>query len=891
MPTIRAPVEPLSTRAFRALLALYPAAFRDEYGRELSLVFVDRYRDATSRWDLARLWLEAVAGILAEAPKEHVRMIVYDLRDAWRGLRRHALITATIVITLGLGIGANTAVFSILNAVTLRSPLPLQGPEQLYVVNRGRYVAAGPESARLSGPMFDLLRESAPAGVRLAAMSRGISRVYTRVAEERETLPASLQLVSPGFFPVLGVSPVLGRLLPDANGDGDANAPAAVLSHGYWQRRFGGSPDIVGNRIAINGASFTIVGVASRDFRGVWLETPVDIWAPLTAQPIVQYAQSFTADGADLARPWLPQSQIWWLHVIARIPPAQVQAVTAVFNANLSQLERQDAGVALQPFEQGFSRLRQQFSTPLVVLMVMATLVLLAACANVANLLLTRAVGRQRELAVRMALGAGRARVFHQLLIESALIVVMAGAAAVAFAHWAGDALLRVAIDGPPPFAAPIDLRVLVFAAGAALLSVVAFGVWPAWRATRVDPVEAFRANGRTVMGGTTRPARTLVVLQVALSLVLVTATGLFARSFRELLHLDLGFEPMRVLTVRIDPKLAGVAAQDLPETYRRVLDQVASVPGVESAALAMCGLQGTCAIEDGYHVDGYQPSSDEVVAFSVNSVTPPYFTTVGTPLLAGRGLSDADREKTSNVAVVNRALATRYFGDWRQAIGRRFGLTTPDTEIVGVVEDIRALANLKAAVIPSVFVPLAQRPAIPRELEVRTSIEPATTMTAVRRAVETAAPGLPIESLEPAAVRVQRGLSQERLMVLLTSGFGALAIGLAAFGLFGILSYTIARRTSEIGLRIALGATPSRVQWSIVREALQLVLYGVLIGLPLVAVGGKLASGLVFAVSPYDPPTLLAAVVVLAGVGVASSAGPARRASHVDPMIALRQE
>jgi predicted permease len=320
------------------------------------------------------------------------------------------------------------------------------------------------------------------------------------------------------------------------------------------------------------------------------------------------------------------------------------------------------------------------------------------------------------------------------------------------------------------------------------------------------------------------------------------------------------------------------------------MVDEVARVPGVQSIALEMCGL-GTCAIEDGFQVEGYQPRKDEVVAFSVNAVSPTYFTTVGTPLLAGRALNDGDRENRPNVAIVNRTLATRYFGGWRQALGRRFGLSGLDVEIVGVVEDIRALADLKAAVLPSVFVPLAQRPAVPRELEIRTSIDPTTMMTAVRRAVQAAAPGMPIESVEPAVVRVRRGLSQERLMVLLTSGFGALALGLAAFGLFGILSYAIARRTSEIGLRIALGATPSRVQWSVVGDALQLVCYGVLIGLPMVVIGGRLASGLVFAVSPYDPLALLAGVSVLTVVGAVASAGPARRASRVDPMVALRQE
>ncbi len=894
MPPVSSTAANRSVRAFRALLALYPAAFRDEYGRELSLVFVDRYRAADSTWERARLWCEALAGILAEAPREHTRMIRHDLRYAVRALHQHALVTATIVITLGLGIGANTAVFSLLNAVALRSPLPVRDAEQLQVVNSGRYVARGPEGARLSGPMFDALRQAAPDGVGVAAMSRGVARVHTRAAPERETTPASLQLVSPSFFPVLGISPSLGRTLPGVEDAAAAHEPVAVLSHAYWRQRFAGSPDVVGRALVINGATFTIVGVGPRDFVGVWLETPVDIWVPLTMQPIVQYTQSFSADGADFSRPWLPQSQIWWLHVVARVPPEQAAATAGRFNASLSALVGRDAGIALQPFARGFSRFRQQFSTPLLMLMVMASLVLLTACANVANLLLARAISRQRDLAVRMAIGAGRARLLHHLLTESALLVAMAGVAAVLFARWSGDLLLRVATastDGPPPFAVPIDLRVLAFAAGVAFVSVLVFGVWPAWRATRVDVVTALKTNGRAMTGGTARPARALVVLQVALSLVLVTGTGLFARSFQKLLHVDLGFQSERLLTIGIDPRLSGTQPDALPAVYGRVLDTVAGVTGVESAALAMCGLQGPCAMQDGYRVEGYQPAENEVVAFSVDVVSPGYFFTTGMPLLAGRALSEADRAGTVPVAVVNRALAARYFGDWRQAIGRRFGFDAPDTEIVGIVEDARGLADLKARAVPSAFMPLAQRPVVPRALEVRTSVAPATTMAAVRRAVGDAAPGLPIESMEPMDVRVQRGLGQERLVVLLTSAFGALALGLAGFGLFGIVSYAVARRTPELGLRMALGASRSRVLWSVMREALRLVLFGTLVGIPLVLVGGTLASTLFFGVSPHDPLTLVVATLVLVGVGMSCSAVPARRASRVDPIVALRQE
>jgi predicted permease len=507
----------------------------------------------------------------------------------------------------------------------------------------------------------------------------------------------------------------------------------------------------------------------------------VDIWVPLTQQPALHYSQSFSADGADFTRPWLPQAQIWWLHVVARVPPDEAATAVAAFNASLSGLPGRDTRVVLAPFARGFSQFRQRFMAPLLALVVMAALVLLIACANVANVLLARSVSREREIAVRMALGAGRARLLHQLLTESALLVVMAGVAAVLVAGWAGDLLVRVATatsDGTPPFAAPLDLRVLAFAAGVAFLSLAIFGAWPAWRASRVDVVASLKSGVRGALGGAAQPARVLVVLQVALSLVLVTATLLFVRSFQNLQQVDLGVERERLLSVGVDPRLSGVPPQDLPQMYRRVLDAVTGVPGVHSASLAMCGLQGRCALEDGFRIEGYEPRPGEVVAFSVNAVTPGYFATVGMPLFAGRALHDSDVARTPSVAVVNKTLAASYFGDWRQALGRRFGLATPDIEIVGIVEDARGLANVKAPVVPGVFVPLAQRPVIPRALEVRTSVDPASTIAAVRRAVATAASGLPIESVETVEARVRRGLGQERLIVLLTSGFGALALG-----------------------------------------------------------------------------------------------------------------
>jgi predicted permease len=585
---------------------------------------------------------------------------------------------------------------------------------------------------------------------------------------------------------------------------------------------------------------------------------------------------------------------VWWLHIVVRAPRDAVAATIGTFNASLANPSGSEAQVVLEPFGHGFSRIRQQFSTPLVALMVMASLVLLIACANVANVLLARAVGRQREIAVRLAIGAGRARLFQQLFTESALLVVLATATAVLFASWAGDALVRLAAagaDGPTPFLAVVDLQVLAFAAGIALLSVMVFGMWPAWRATGVDVASALKSNTRGAIGRGARPARVLVMLQIALSLVLVTATGLFVRSFQHLLDIGVGFQADRLVTVTIDPRLSGASPQDLPAMSLRVLDAVSRTPGVESAALAMCGLQGPCARQDGFAIEGYQPRSNENVLFSVNAVTPEYTSTLGMRLLAGRPLTDADREGAPRVALVNQTLATRYFGDWRAAIGRRVGSGTPDTEIVGVVEDIRALGNLKAETLPSVFVPLLQRGLLPRALEVRTTLDPAAAIASVRRAISGAAPELPIESLDTVTARLGRGLSQDRLVVMLTSSFSLLAIGLAGFGLFGVLSYAVIRRTPELGLRLALGASPSRVLWSVVSDSLKLVGGGVLLGLPLVALGMRLVPALIFGVSPYDAVSMLGALLLLLTIGAGCAIVPALRAARVDPVIALRAE
>jgi predicted permease len=900
--------ESRGARVFRALVALYPSGFRDEYGRELTLLFLDRYRDATSAWSRATLWLDVLTGLAVEVPREHCRMIAQDLRHALRALRAHRLLTATLVLTLGLGIGANAAIFSLLNTVVFRS-LPVPEPDRLFAVRAGFPLASG---NRFSGPVIERLRASAPRDVTIAAMAR-VARVYTRTEGATETEPAGLQLVSSSYFQVLGLRPALGQLPPAENGY--APMPLAVVSHRYWQRRFRGAADVIGRTLTINGASFTIVGVGPEDFTGVWLESPVDVWTSLSMDRAVKYGQNFSTanmcpDGCLVHPfiPWFPQDGVWWLDAIARVPPDR--AATAVASAldagvrdylAVQTFSKDDARITLEPFANGFSTFRRRFTTPLYVLIGMAALVLLITCANVANLLLARAAGRQRDLAIRMSLGAGRGRLVHQLFTESALLVLMAGAAALLFAHWSSDLLIRTATSSAtsgntPPFAATIDLRVWGFTAVVALASVVLFGLLPAWRVTRVDLVTAIKAGGRGAIASTAaRPASLLVVIQVALSLVLVTANGLLIRSFQNLLTVDIGAERGHVLSVALDSrgakgKAGALTTEEGAALQQRILDSVASLPGVRSASLANCGIHTNCGgREDGLRIESYDARPKEQVVFLTNSVTPRYFETLGMRLTAGRMFDARDVEDGPSVAIVNRTLAAKYFKDG-QAIGRRFGRKRLDTEIVGIVEDARLL-SVREPPMPTVYFPMTQRGSAGHALELRTAGDPRQAIASVRAAIAKTAPGVEIESIVPLDERIRLSLSQDRLVVLLASGFGVLALGLAGFGLFGLLSYAVARRSSEFGIRMALGATQSQVVWSVVRQALLLVLCGVLLGLPFVLSGGRLVSSLFFGIEPHDWVTFVGATLTLVAVASACSVLPALRASRVDPLVALRNE
>lgn len=830
--------------------------------------------------------------------------LVADIRFAARMMRRTPGFTLVAVLSLSLGIGATAAIFSVVNAVVLRS-LPLPRPSELRIV---RHESRLTSAQRFSYPLFERLRQHSrdPGGV--AAMSR-VARMRTRIDGRGEPESASVQLVSGEFFRVLEVQPALGRVFMAQDNVRAGHHPLAVISHAFWLRRFAGAADAVGRTLTLNGAHVTIIGVAAEGFSGVWLESPVDAWVPVAMQAEVRYSQNYSASDSEPDKPWFGQNGIRWLDIVLRAERpdgAEAAALNAAFqqsvleaaeriaDAEQRRLFRQQR-LVLESFAHGSSNLRQRFLAPLVALMTMVSLLLLIACANTTNLLLARAAARQREMAVRLSIGASRRRVIQQLLTESLVLGALAGAVGLAIAPWASDLLVRVTmggLSGPIPFSVDIDARVLSFAVIVSVLTSLLFGLAPAWRTTDLEVAAALKGSGsRGVHDGSRLTlGKLLVVSQVSLSLLLVVAAALFGQSFRNLMQLDLGFEHHQLVSVRLDLRNVSYSASEMPNLYHRLIEGVQGVPGVRSAALAMCGLMAGCrANVDGLHISGYQARPDEQVMVQENRVGPGYFSTVGMRLLAGRHLDERDTATTSKVAVVNEATVRRYFRN-RPAIGQRFGYDVPNIEIVGIVEDARVNASREAAG-PMAFYPLAQGPVSAGALEVRVVGDPEAVVPSLQKTLSTIAPGLPIVAVTPVAAQASLGLSQERLVAGLTSVLGALALGLACFGLYGLMSYAVKRRTAELGIRMALGASQSNLLWMVFAESLLLVSMGLAIGVPIVLAASRLVSTLLFDVKANDPVTMAVAALTLAAVAAVSGYMPAWRASRVDPMVALRTE
>jgi predicted permease len=826
-----------------------------------------------------------------------------------RVLVKSPVLTLVALLSLGLGIGANTAMFSLLDA-TLLKMLPVKHPEQLVLLNWtsgpkrifGLYLGnmrRDPETGQETGTsfsysVFEQLRDHNQSFDLMAFAE--LDRL--NVSIDGQAGLASGQLVSGTYYEVLGVEPILGRPIT-AEDDRVGADPVAVISYGYWKRRFGGEASVIGQPINLNGSPFTIVGVTPRGFSGTLeVGTSPDVTLPVSTQMLV-----------GPKGPSLSNTNYWWLRIMGRLRPdvSDVQAradlgvtfqqvVTA--DPVLSQKKGEIPQILLKPGGQGLSDVREEYSRPLWILMGVVGLVLLIACANIANLLLGRAEARQKEIAVRLALGASRVRLIRQLLTESVLLAIMGGFLGIALAYWGKDLLLSFLPDDLRSQAldSTISIRTLVFTSTLSLLIGILFGLAPALRSTRIDLTPALKSNASNLSRGRGRLSlsRALVVAQVALSLLLLIGAGLFVRTLQNLRGVEIGFNPENVLLFKIDPTLNGYKGERLASLYDQITERIRAIPGVESVGLSDRHLIGGGSSASNMTVPGYTPQPDEKMNVWIHIVGGDFFDVMQIPLLAGRKLGPQDDGKSAKVAVINETMARMYFNG-EDPVGRRFsfGATTGEgkIEIVGVARDTKN-DRLRKAVPPSVYIPYKQ--AEDREgmgFEVRTTSAPEGAVAAIQEAVQSIDNNLPLFGVRTQVEQINRSLVQERLFATLSSFFGLLALLLACIGLYGILSYGVVRRTGEIGIRMALGAQPGKVRWMVMRETLLMVLIGVVIGLSVAVASTRVVSSMLFGLTPIDPGTIAGATLLLIGVAALAGYLPARRASQVDPIVALRYE
>jgi predicted permease len=847
-----------------------------------------------------------------------------DLRLAVRMLGKSRAVAAVAVLSLALGLGGVTALFSLIDAVMLRR-LPVADPGRLVSFS----FANGPNEGRFSYPMLQYARQRSRSLTDLIAYTREallVARVAAApaapsaaaspaVAGEAPAESANGQLVSGNFFSALGVRPALGRLLGPGDDLVPGGHPLAVISYGYWQRRFGSQPEAIGRVVMINGSPFTIIGVAPRGFFGVLVGSAPDFFLPVMMQREIRYRNNSSIYAeVDLEQPWVLEPHISFLNLIGRLRPgatpararAELDLLFHQFTAGAfagsadhdSLLELQKIRVAAAPADRGVSPLRGQYAQPLLILMCAAGLVLLIACANIANLLLARAAGRRKEIAVRLSIGATRGRLVRQLLTESLLLAAAGGAAGVLVAFWGRRLLLGLAaIDASTlSLDAGLDLRMLAFTAGASLCTALVFGVVPALQATRVDVAAHLKEGGRTLQGAGAERSRVpvgklLVIAQVSLSLLLLIGSGLFLRSLGNLDQVKPGFARDHLLLARLNPRLLGLSDAQLANLYQRLLDRVVALPGVRSTSLSLHPLLSGSSRTSSAKVAGYTPRPTESMEVQVMLVTPGYFDTVGMQLVEGRAMGPQDRAGAAAVAVINQAMARRFFPPGPVA-GRRLGLKkrADETEIVGMVRDAR-MNSLKEEAPPTVFLPVAQEVDALGDLEVRTAGDPGALAAALRQALREVEPGLPIISIRTLEEQIGRSLGSEHAVARLTAIFGLLALALAGIGLYGVMAYGVARRTNEIGLRMALGARRASILGLVLRETLLLTAVGIALGLPAALAAAPLAKSQLFGLTASDPPTLAIATLLMILVTATTGLLPAQRAASVDPMIALRAE
>ncbi|MGO8788612.1 MAG: ADOP family duplicated permease [Terriglobia bacterium] len=866
----------------------------------------------------------------------------HDVRYGLRMLARSRGLTAIVLLSLALGIGANTAIFSLIDAVLLKS-LPVQNPQELALLNWSSHGWAEGVMSNVAGDMYEdkvgrMTSTSFSYAVydQMRTRSQVFSSVLALAGNDSQLnlgyqgVPgrADGELVSGTFFSTLGVEPILGRAItPDDDRFGAS--PVAVIGYGYWERRFGRDAGILGRKITVNSVPFTIAGVCPPEFYGVQTGRSVEVWLPLHTQPLVEPSWSgsgvWNGAGAPPGNSSFTTRENWWLVVMGRLKPGiTFLQARPELELLLQQGMAPDIKPSIKPEtiphldmlagSKGLNDLRNQFSKPLFILMAAVGLVLLIACANVANLLLARAATRRKEIAVRLAIGAGRRRVIRQLLTESILLAALGGALGLLFAFWGTHVLMAFLASGRDPLRLTVtpDLRVLGFTAAVSVLTGILCGLSPALRTTRVDLTPALKEAGGRLAGAVQSSrgmrlglGKTLVVIQVGLSMVLLVGAGLFVRTLTNLERVNVGFDRHNLLLFGIDPTQDGYRQQRLASFYQELTRRLEALPGVRSVSASHNTLVGGGANEIRTRILGYTPKvgeKDDGVQSAVNTVGPHFFETMGMPLVLGRSPDEGDTEAAPKVAVVNQTFARKYLGAGNP-IGRRFGFgdakRSRDIEVVGVVSDAR-FHDLRQEVPPTIYLPFLQsvtgETAVLGALgalhfEVRAAGNPLAIAPAVRRVAQAMDPNIALYDVRSQTEQIDQTLLQERLFARLTGFFGVLAATLGCIGVYGVMAFAITGRTREIGIRLALGASRGEILGMVLREAFVLLAVGITAGILVALEASRLLTALLYGLRPSDPPTIAGAALLMLAAAALAGYLPARRAAKIDPMVALRYE
>jgi predicted permease len=833
-----------------------------------------------------------------------------DLRYAWRTLRQTPVFTIVAVLSIALGIGANTAIFTLVDQVLLRL-LPVKDPARL-VMLRGpsgdMHYGANYGNSMLSYPMYEDLRDHNQVFDGMFGRHQLVVQVGFNGGTER----ATGEIVSGTYFPVLGVNAAAGRLFGPGDDRAPGGHPLAVLSYGYWSSRFLRDQGVIGRTLIVNNQALTVIGVAQEGFSGIDVGATTQVFIPMAMK---------TQVSPGYLRHNVTSRRARWVQVFGRLKPGisaeQAQAQLQPYFKSIIETEVKDPAFArasaytksqflrgqltVLSGSQGFSGMRRGLTRPLWVLMALVAGVLLIACANVANLLVARAAARQREIAIRLAIGASRGRVVQQLLVESLLIALAGGVAGLALAMGAIAPLLALLVPAEQQVAigASLDLRVFGFAFGATVLTGVLFGLVPALQATRPRLATTLKEQSGSVAGGGLRLRKALVVVQVALSLLLLIGAGLFIRSVNKLMTVDLGFRGEHLISFALDPGLNGYTSARTRELHETLLSRLHETPGVESAAFSAVSLMVGGSWDQWVTVEGYKTAESETIDPYFNAISPGYFRTLGTPIIAGRDFDARDLpplqprkgEPNERTAIVNESFARKYFPDG-QAIGKHIGMgkdpgTPTPIEIVGIanalINDVREEEALYYVFLPS--------GGGGGSWLVRTRQDPAAMFAAIRAVVREIDPNLPVYATRTIEGMLEQSTRNEHLMARLSAVFGTLATLLATIGLYGVLAYTVTRRTREIGIRMALGALRSHVSWLVMREVLILAVAGMAIALPAAWWLGRFVKSQLYDVAPMDPVTISWAIGGLATVALLSALAPALRATRINPVRALRQD